>query len=194
MGFALMILFVIFGGGYYAIRFLIESGKNEADKEMWKRYDMSIDEFKKMVCLDKDTESDLIDFVFHDSEAAEARAREIVGDLAWFEKLKHSPELIKMILFADKGKVPSENVVFGYNPERIFVQGITKEEAGKAKSESILWMLGKLKEHGVDTRIIVEYGDKEYRYLSDDCLYNRTDKKYMFECKFPFYMDKSIIK
>lgn len=37
MGFALSILFVIYGGAYYIIRYMIESGKNEALKAEYER-------------------------------------------------------------------------------------------------------------------------------------------------------------
>lgn len=194
MGFAFGVLFVIFGGGYYLIRYLIDSGDKEASKVIYKRDKKSKDDFVNLVCSDElDREISLL-YSNKCYSSIAAKAWSFAKDEEWFEKLD-TFSIQDMIYRAGHGKLRYFDASIGIDSMYIKpAEKVMTIEAGEAKGKMVLWIVDQIKKHGVDTKVIVESNDGRVRYLTAEHPFNIDDRKYIFEQAMPSYKKKGVIK
>lgn len=194
MGFAFGVLFVIFGGGYYLIRYLIDSGSKEASDAIYKHDKQSTDNFAKLVCSDELERE--ISILYQDKcySSIEAKAWSFAKNEEWFDKL--SLFSIKDIVYrAGYGKLRYFDAVTGINLRNIKLNDKVKcVEGGEAKGQMMLWVVDQLKKHGVNTKIVVKSFDGRYRYLTKEHPYDYDDETYIFEQSLSSYTKKKTIK
>ena len=188
MGFALSILFVIFGGGYYLIRYLIDSGQSAGFKANYERSKRNKYEFDKLV-HNEEIEKKINDWYENRQYAAiEAQAYGLARNEPWFDKI-NLMDSCGMIYRAGNGCLGT----FDTSPLGICTnyiklnKGVYGEEGGIARGQMMLWVVEQLKKHGIDTKLIVRSFDDRYRYLTENNVYDEDDRYYIFEQVFDRY-------
>lgn len=180
MGFAIGILFLIFGGGYYVIRFLMESGENEAFKQSVERDRQKRKDFEKLVC-DDDLHDELV-IMYHDEpDMVFQISKKTAGNETWFWKL-NKYDIDDKIFLARNGKLDWFDATSGISCNTIRLEkGVKYVDGCIARGEFILWLSDQLKNHGVENRVIVKSYDKRYRLLTKDNPYDKHDCEYIWE-------------
>lgn len=188
MGFALSILFVIFGGGYYLVRYLIDSGQSAGFKANYERSKRNRYEFEKLV-FNEEVEKKINDWYSKRQYAAvEAQAYGFAKDEPWFDKI-NLMDSCRMIYRAGNGCLGTfDTSPLGICADHIKLnKGVYGEEGGIARGQMMLWVVEQLKKHGVDTKLIVRSFDDRYRYLTENNVYDEDDRYYIFEQVFDRY-------
>ena len=180
MGLAITILFVIFGGGYYFIRYLMESGQNEAFKQRVVRDKKSREDFEKLV-YDDDLHDELITLLHDSPKTVDKIVKEVAGNESWFWKLNRY-DTRDDIYLAKSGKLGVFNAISGMRCNSFRLEsGIKYNEGYIARGEFILWIADQINKHGVETRAVVESSDGRYRWLTKDHPYEKGDYRYVWE-------------
>ena len=193
MGFAIGILFLIFGGGYYVIRFLMESGENQAFKQSVERDRQKRKDFEKLVC-DEDLHDELLIMLHDDPDRVLQIAKETAGNESWFWKLDKY-DIKNKIFLARNGKLDWFDAASGISCNTIkFEKGIKYVDGCIARGEFILWLSDQLKKHGIENRVIVKSYDNRYRLLTKDNPYDKHDREYIWEQVVSSYVKIANIK
>lgn len=194
MGFAFGVLFVIFGGGYYLIRYLLDSGAKEASEVIYRRDKKSTDDFISLVCSDEvDRE---ISLLYSDKcySSIAAKAWSFAKNEDWFAKLD-TYSIQDMIYRAGYGKLGRSDVTMGICANYIKpAKKVKTLEAGEAKGKMVLWIADQIRNHGVDTRVIAESYDGRVRYLTAEHPFDLDDRTYIFEQALSSYKKNGVIK
>lgn len=178
MGFALSILFVIFGGAYYLIRYLIESGEEEGRK---KRFENEIKAKHDLTDLvsNEEFDNEINTLLREDYSQASCKSRKIAGNQQWYSMIEHNSELYNLIIHADAGKLSFINAYFGLPCNSIQVRkDISYDESAKARSRCILWATDQVNKNGAVVKVVVRHHINQYRDLTEDCLFSYADNAY----------------
>lgn len=196
MGFALSILFVIFGGGYYLIRYLIESGQDESFRRNAKRDEERKKEFKELVC-DEGVENEIRINLYDDHKWAWKEIEKAVKKEQWYQYLdKNDYDLEMLMIRACKGIMSQSDVVFGISCNTIKpLRSARYIDGRKARGLCMLWIADKIKqERGVEINVIVRSFDGRYRYLTEEHLYDDNDSTYVWDQIMPCNVNRLQIK
>ena len=193
MGFAIGILFLIFGGGYYLIRYCIDSGKNAGFKNVVQNDKKNMDDFVDRVCSAKDEEEIRI-FKHDNPDKVLKEIEQKAGNEEWYPFLDKDYYFIDRTIYVCRGKLSRFDACHGISCNRIkIIKNTGYIEGREARALYVLWITEQLRKSGINTRIIVKSYDNKYRYLTLDHLYENGDVQYIWEQILSSFVDKNNI-